>query len=147
MDEEISTWMRLFPLLQIMHIEVVRTSLYADLARSLALHCLIGTLAVLPWHLGRGLRRPSSGALPMGWASWCRTGAPGRTVPVAVRRWGERIARELKRGVAGTSIMEEGDGGSTGSREAGQSEPARVNRHTREMIYNVASTPGWRVSS
>lgn len=58
MDEEISTWMGLFRLLPIMHIEVVRTSLYADLARSLALHCLIGTLAVLLWHLGHGLHRP-----------------------------------------------------------------------------------------
>lgn len=41
-------------LLQIMHTEVVRTSLYADLALSLALTCLIntlvGALAVLLWH-------------------------------------------------------------------------------------------------
>ncbi|KAL7811663.1 hypothetical protein V8C26DRAFT_408650 [Trichoderma gracile] len=79
MDEEISTWMRLFRLLPIMHIEVVRTSLYADLARSLALHCLIGTLAVLPWHLGRGLCRP-----PGGRSQW-----DGRAGVVPARRVGQ----------------------------------------------------------
>lgn len=50
-----------------MHIEVVRTSLYADLALSLALTCLIntlvGALAVLPWHR---VEAPSA-LLPMGW--------------------------------------------------------------------------------
>lgn len=52
-DEEIDMDEALW-LLQIMHTEVVRTSLYADLALSLAFTCLIntlvGALAVLPWH-------------------------------------------------------------------------------------------------
>ncbi|PTB65685.1 hypothetical protein BBK36DRAFT_1135538, partial [Trichoderma citrinoviride] len=74
------TWMRLFRLLQIMHIEVVRTSLYADLARSLALHCLIGTLAVLPWHLGPWAPSSSSAFC----SQW-----DGRAGVVPVRRVGQ----------------------------------------------------------
>lgn len=52
-DEEIDMDEALW-LLQIMHTGVARTSLYADLALSLAFTCLIntlvGALAVLPWH-------------------------------------------------------------------------------------------------
>ncbi|KAL6887360.1 hypothetical protein HDV57DRAFT_356661 [Trichoderma longibrachiatum] len=89
--------MRLFRLLPIMHIGVVRTSLYADLARSLALHCLIGTLAVLPWHLNRELRRPPAVA-PNGMGelvSYRHAGSDSACCCLALEG-GRRIARELK---------------------------------------------------